>query len=253
MDILHYAILVLVGAAAGTINVLAGGGSLLTVPAMIFLDIPAPIANGTNRIAMAAQGISAFYTFFRKGFSDVKLSFTLSVSMLPGGIIGAHIGTHLEGVWFNRLLALIMVAVMLSMALKGNKPAPAVESAHQVVRIKRPVLTHILMFCVGFYGGIIHIGIGLLIIPILHRVAELDLVRVNMHKMTVIFPYSVAAIAIYATESGVLWVTGLTLALGNAFGGWLGAHLTMAKGERLVRITFNIVLAILIVKLLFFF
>ena len=75
MEYWQILLLLVVGIFAGWLNVLAGGGSLLTVPVMIFMDIPAPVANGTNRIAILAQNFTAVVTFFRKGFSDFKLSF----------------------------------------------------------------------------------------------------------------------------------------------------------------------------------
>ena len=88
--------------------------------------------------------------------------------------------------------------------------------------------------------------------PVLHRVAQLDLVEVNMHKMAIILPYSVLALVIFARETGVLWIAGLALAVGNAIGGWLGAHYAVKKGEKLIKVVFNLSLAALIIKLMFF-
>ncbi|MFT6051998.1 MAG: putative membrane protein YfcA, partial [Halioglobus sp.] len=90
------AVLVAVGAVAGFLNVLAGGGSLLTVPVMIFMGIPGPVANGTNRIAILAQNLSAITAFFNKGFSDFKLSLSLAACALPGAILGALLGVQLH-------------------------------------------------------------------------------------------------------------------------------------------------------------
>ena len=132
MDPLQLGLLAIVGIAAGFLNVMAGGGSLLTVPIMLFMDIPAPIANGTNRIAILAQNITAVITFFRRGFSEFKLSFSLTLISLPGAIAGALLGTQLEGEWFNRLVAVIMIAVMIIMALENKgqgKTSPSGLSA----------------------------------------------------------------------------------------------------------------------------
>ena len=108
-------LLVAVGIAAGFLNVMAGGGSLLTVPVMVFMGLPGPVANGTNRIAILAQNITAIATFARRGFKDFRLSLTLAACSLPGAIAGALLGVQFHGVWFNRALALIMVGVMLVM------------------------------------------------------------------------------------------------------------------------------------------
>ena len=71
-------VLILVGIVAGFVNVMAAGGSMISVPVMVFLGIPGPVANGTNRIAILAQNLTAVITFFRKGYSDFRLSLTLS-------------------------------------------------------------------------------------------------------------------------------------------------------------------------------
>ena len=239
------------GVGAGFINVLAGGGSLLTVPALVFMDVPGPMANGTNRIAIIAQAGAAIVAFFKRGYHDLKLSLTLAIALMPGAAVGAYFGTQIDGVWFNRLLACVMLIVMLIMLFEPKSKPKVVASGTRTSR-QRMVITHLLIGVIGFYGGLIHIGIGFLIMPVLHRVAQLDLVEVNMHKMAIILPYSVLALAIFARETGVLWVAGLALAVGNAVGGWLGVHYAVKKGEKLIKVVFNLSLAALIIKLMFF-
>ena len=251
MNFYDYALLAFVGVGAGFINVLAGGGSLLTVPALVFMDVPGPVANGTNRIAIIAQAGTAMFAFFKRGYHNIRLSLTLAAALMPGAAIGAYLGTDLDGVWFNRLLAAVMLAVMIIMLLEPkNKSAPSAELVP--ASRNRMIVVHLLIGAIGFYGGLIHIGIGFLIMPILHRVARLDLIEVNMHKMAIILPYSVLALWIFANETGVLWVAGIALAIGNSIGGWLGVHFAVKKGEKLIKLVFNLSLLALIIKLLFF-
>lgn len=250
MTLLEELLLFGVGLFAGYINVMAGGGSLLTVPAMLFMDLPAPVANGTNRIAILAQSLVSCAVFLRKGLSELKLSLTLGLAALPGALIGAMLGVRLEGVWFNRLLAVIMIAVMLFMLFERKTISKDINDAD--IRPRRVVLTHVLMLGVGFYGGIIQVGVGFIIMPILHRVMGLDLLRVNMHKIFLIVPFTVLSLIVFAGQAGVSWSAGLFLAVGNALGGWLGTHMMISKGEKLIKVIFNIVLAALIVKLIFF-
>ena len=242
-------LLTAIGVAAGFLNVMAGGGPLLTVPAMIFMGVPGPVANGTNRIAILAQNITAVTTFFSKGFADFKLSLTLAACAIPGAIAGALLGVQLEGDWFNRMLALIMLGVMLIMYLdKGNKAA---AENHQPSRAQL-VRGHLLMVGVGFWGGFIQIGVGFIIMPVLNRVMGLDLVRTNMHKVFIIACYTLVALIVFASQVEILWIVGAALALGNAIGGYLGAHFTVTRGERLIKFVLNLVLIVFIVKLLFF-
>ena len=250
IELWHAGLLFAVGIVAGFLNVMAGGGSLLTVPVMVFMGLPGPVANGTNRIAILAQNLTAIATFARDGFRDFRLSLSLAACAIPGAVAGAFLGVQLEGVWFNRALALIMLGVMLVMYFeKGTKVRP-----ENYQPTPRQLLTgHLLMIGVGFWGGIIQLGVGFIIMPVLNRVMGLDLVRTNMHKVFIIAVYTVVALLIFASQIELLWMVGLALAAGNSIGGYLGAHFTVKGGERLIRWVLNIVLFAFIIKLLFNF
>lgn len=247
-DLWQAGMLTAVGIVAGFLNVMAGGGSLLTVPVLVFMGLPGPVANGTNRIAILAQNLSAITAFFRRGFSDFRLSLSLAAFAIPGALVGALLGTGLEGVWFNRILALVMLGVMLIMHFdKGSTEHP---EDHQPTR-EQLIRGHLMMVGVGFWGGFIQIGVGFILMPVLNRAMGLDLVRTNMHKVFIIAVYTVVALAIFASQVEILWLVGLALALGNAIGGYLGAHFTVSKGESLIRVILNMVLIAFIIKLLF--
>lgn len=238
-----------VGFFAGWINVLAGGGSLFTVPAMIFLGLPGPVANGTNRIAIIAQNVTAVAAFRRKGFSDFRLSATLALAASAGAFVGALVGVKLEGAWFERTVALIMIAVMIVMAAGERKEAPAPDANGKARNV---LLGHILFVGAGFWGGFIQIGVGFLMMPILYRVMGLDLVRVNMHKVFVALVFSCVSLAVFAWQVPIAWEAGAALAVGNALGGWAGAHTAVVKGARFIKIAMFVMLAVMAAKLLFF-
>ncbi len=249
MDLWRELILAVVGIAAGFLNVMAGGGSLLVMPIMVLMGIPGPVANGTTRVAILAQNISATAGFRRKGYSNLRLSLTLAACALPGAVVGAWFGTQLEGVWFNRTLAGVMVVVLILMAT-GRRPSPTSDTPPTTRR--RLIIGHVLMVGAGLYGGFIQAGVGFILMAILHRVMGIDLVRVNMHKVFIVGVYTIAAIAIFAARGSVLWTTGLVLAAGMAMGGWIGSHVAVGRGERLIRIIFNVALVALAVRLLFY-
>ena len=247
-DLWQAVLLTAVGIVAGFLNVMAGGGSLLTVPVMVFMGLPGPVANGTNRIAILAQNLSAITAFFRRGFSDFRLSLSLAACAVPGAAAGALLGSKLDGDLFNQVLALVMIGVMLVMHFdKGSaqRPANYQPSRQQLVR------GHLLMVAAGFWGGFIQIGVGFILMPILNRAMGLDLVRTNMHKVFIVAVYSVVALAVFASRVELIWLVGLALALGNAIGGYLGAHFSVSRGEKLIRVILNIVLIAFIIKLLF--
>jgi hypothetical protein len=248
LEIWQILLLALVGVAAGWLNVMAGGGSLLTVPVMLFMGIPGPVANGTNRIAILAQNISAVTAFRRQGFSDFRLSLSLSAAASLGAWGGASVGVHLDGEWFDRVLALVMIGVMVLMATGHDRVKPTAAAAEP----RNLALGHLLMVGAGFWGGLIQIGVGFILMPILHRVLGLDLVRVNMHKVFIVLVYTVVALVVFAAQVELLWAVGAALALGNATGGWLGAHTTVKRGEILIRRVLYAALTVFIIRLLLF-
>ncbi|MCC6201616.1 MAG: sulfite exporter TauE/SafE family protein [Gammaproteobacteria bacterium] len=249
----HVALLFAAGIACGFLNVTAGGGSLITVPVLLFLGLPGPVANGTNRIAILAQNISAMIAFCRSGHAEFRLSLTLALATLPGSILGALAGTELEGVWFNRVVAAVMSVSLLAMATERrtprSAPAAAVAPVEGLSR-RRWWLGHAGMFLVGVWGGFIQIAVGLLMMPILHRVMGLSLVQTNMHKVFIILVYTCVALAIFAARVEIAWLVGLGLAAGNVVGGWLGARATIVHGERAIRAIFYCVAIAFVIKLL---
>ena len=240
-------LIIVAGVASGFLNVVAGGGSLLTVPVMVFLGMPGPVANGTNRIGILAQNITSVVAFARSGFKDFKLSLTLSACAIPGAVAGALLGVSLDGVWFNRALALIMVGVMVIMHFDRN---PTERKKDYQPTPRQLLYGHLLMVGVGFWGGFIQLGVGFIIMPVLNRVMGLDLVRTNMHKVFIVAVYTAIALAIFASQLELLWLIGIALAVGNSIGGYIGAHFAINKGEHMIRRVLNLVLIVFVIKLL---
>jgi uncharacterized membrane protein YfcA len=239
-------LLALIGAVAGFMNVMAGGGSLLTLPAMVLFGLPGPLANGTNRVAILIQNLSAISGFFKQGFSDFRLSLTLALCAFPGAMAGAMVGVRLQGDLFNRVLAAVMIGVMVLMARGSSRT----EVTTGPISRRRLLWAHVLMVGAGFYGGFIQAGVGFILMAILYRVLRLDLVRVNMHKVFIVAVYTIPALVVFALNGNVLWRTGLFLAAGNATGGWIASHVAVKKGERVIRVVLFLALTVMAVKLL---
>lgn len=236
-------LLAAVGVIAGFLNVIAGGGSLLVLPTLVFMGIDGAVANGTNRVAIIAQNIASVTGFSKQGYSDIKTSLTLSFCALPGAALGAYFGTRVSGELFERILGGLMVFLMVIMSRKSKKTGD--EGLPQ-----RTVLGHVLMVGIGFYGGFIQAGVGFFLMAVLNRVMGLDLVRVNMHKVFIVGVYTLVALAFFVSQGQVIWLIGIVLAVGNAIGGWLGAHFAVKKGERFIRVILNVVLIVMAIRLL---
>jgi len=256
MEIWYTLLLLVAGLISGFMNVLAGGGSLLVMPIMVLLlGMPGPVANGTNRVAILAQNVSAVAGFRKKGFSDWRLSLSLALCALPGAAVGAWYGTKLDGEWFNRVLSGVMIGVMIIMALKHRKSKQQPDDSPRDTAPKGPtrnqlIAGHVLIVLAGFYGGFIQAGVGFILMAILHQVMGLDLVRVNMHKVFIVAAYTIIALGFFAYSGNIMWTRGLILAVAMAVGGWAGSHFAVNKGEGVIRIALNIALTVLIIKLL---
>ena len=245
----EFAVLILAGFIGGLINVMAGGGSIITMPVMMFLGVPGPVANATNRIPVLAHNITAILTYLRHGIPQSWLILSLSLCAIPGAIVGSLISAQIPTHQFNLVLAMVMVVVMALM-LTG-KDTGSVKDQFNLSRI-RLVFGHLLMILAGFWGGFIQIGIGFVLLPILHRVLSLNLIETNIYKVFIILSYTVAALLIFENQLEILWWIGVVMAVGNAGGGWLGARLTLSRGERIIRPALVVAIGAMIVKLIWF-
>jgi uncharacterized membrane protein YfcA len=236
-----------VGLVAGVANVSAGGGSLLTVPMLIFTGLPGPVANGTNRIALIVQNLVAVRTFRGGGISERRRSLPLTLVALPGVALGAWVGVIIEDQLFRRLLGAVLL-VMLGFVLARPR---ARDRASRAARHPRAPTLLAFVF-IGFYSGFIQAGVGFLFIAVLVLVERLSLVRANAVKVTVILAFQLLALAIYAWGGKVAWLPGLVLAAGNGLGGWLGVRLSLSRGERYLRPAIAVCVVAFAIKLLLF-
>ena len=240
MNPLHILLLFGVGLVAGVLNVLAGGGSLLTLPVLLFLGLPAPMANGTNRIALLAQNVVAVSGFRRGGLLPMKLSLICIPPALLGSVVGARWAVEVSDEAFRTILGAVMIGVCVIMLIDPARRLDFDTKRLTPPRIAALVLTFLL---VGLYGGFIQAGVGFLIITglLLHG---LDLVRINAVKVFVVLAYTLTALAVFVWHGQVDWRLGLALAAGNALGGWLGTRLAITKGHAWIR---RLVLAVVVV------
>lgn len=243
MDFTHLALVLAAGAGAGFISTLAGGGSLLSMSALMLLGMDGATANGSNRVAVCAQNIAAITAFRRGGLTDFRLSLTLALCALPGAAAGAVFGARLAS-GYNYILAAVMIAVTILMAAPLGKTRGGADKPRNLV------LGHVLMLAAGAYGGFIQAGTGFILMPILHKAMGLDLVRTNMHKVFIVLVYTPVSLAVYALNGKVDWRAGAVLAVGMSIGGWAGAHLSLGKGEKLIRPVLYACLIAMAVRLL---
>jgi uncharacterized membrane protein YfcA len=224
------ALLVAGGFVSGVLNVIAGGGSFLTLPLLIFLGLPASEANATNRVGILTQNAGAVWSFQRHRVLHWHRAADAIVPALLGSAVGTWAALHVGDRDFRRILAIVMVAVTLWTLLDprtrgGDSPAES--------RMGRNALRAAFLV-VGLYGGFVQAGVGFLVLAVTTQ-AGLDLVRGNALKVLVILLLTALSLAIFAGAGKVHWLPGLVLGAGSLLGSLLGARLTVRKGHRWIR------------------
>ena len=248
-SITEIVVLIVVGFIAGWINTIAGGGSLLTLPVLIFLGLPPNIANGTNRIGVLFQNIFTSSGFKSKGIVTFPFSIYLGISALFGSILGAQIAIDIKGETFNKILAIVMVMVVAFMLYQHKtKKKITVEK----LTGKHLWLSIVLFFFVGIYGGFIQAGVGFIILLILSSVNNIPLVKSNAIKVIVALFFTVSAVIVFTYNDAINWKLGLLLAIGNGVGGWFASRWSVKKGDGIVRLFLIVMIVIMAIKLWFF-
>ena len=232
-NFLHVLLLFGTGIAAGFLNTVAFGGSLLALPVLIFLGLPTAVANGTNRIAIFCQNFSAIMGFRRKGVSDFNYSILLAIPAVIGAVIGATIAVDIKDAVFNLILAVVMITMLV---LTLINPTERLKDRIESKDTRSKIIAMVVFFFIGIYGGFIQAGVGLLVITALRLLTGIDLVRTNAIKVFVIFFYTVVALGIFIIKDKVNWYLGPTLAIGNACGAWLGSHWAVEKGDKWIKV-----------------
>ena len=215
-----------VGLVAATANVVAGGGSFLTLPVLLFLGLPATVANATNRVGVVTQTVTSAVAFHGYGLLPRHLVWRASLPAAAGAFFGAWAALQVGDLAFRRLLAVCMLALTL-LTFWRRTPAPADPTGTP----STPAWLAPAFFGVGLYGGFIQAGVGFLVLAITN-VLRIDLVRANALKNTVVLPLTVIALGLFASRGAIDWTLGLALAAGNMVGGLLGVRLALAAGHR---------------------
>jgi len=238
-------VLFFVGILAAFLNVTAGGGSSITVPALIFLGVDPTMANGTNRLGIVLQNASASVSFRNEKVYQTKYTIIYALLAIPGAILGSVYATEISDDAFKKALGIVLIGVIVTILLPKSKKV--LETG---LKNKYSWLIYPGFFILGFYGGFIQIGIGFLIIALIEKTIRIDLVKTNMHKTFVILSINIPALFIFIATGHMNWVLGIALAAGTTVGGWWAAKLTVRRGEKFIRFFFIAALVVISVKLL---
>lgn len=200
---------------AGVINTLAGGGSNLSLPALMMYGLPADIANATNRVGVLMQSVTAargFYKHDKIESSSVKDSFW---PLLMGGLVGAVAASYLNVELLKPVLLGTMIAVSLWVVLKSDTKRSENAKSRSCYDSKLALLT---TFAAGFYGGFIQAGVGFVLLATFAGVLNYDLLRANAMKVVATVIFTSIALLVFIFRDQIAWLPGLLLGVGSIVG-----------------------------------
>ncbi len=210
LDILQISVLLILGYIAGVINTLAGGGSNLTLPALMIMGMPADIANATNRVGVLFQtlwGTKGFHSHGELPLHDVKGIF---IPLTLGGIIGALAASYAPLLYLKPVLLITMISMSLIILLKPSIILPEPGTIPNTVA-KTPS-SWLMLFLSGLYGSFVQAGVGFVLIIALAGTLRYDLVKSNALKLLCTLGFTSIALVIFILRDQVAWVPGLILA-----------------------------------------
>jgi uncharacterized protein len=223
------ALLAAAGLAAGFVNTLAGGGSLLTVPLLTMLGLPGPVANGTNRVGVALGSATATWRLAAEGAPGLREATPLILPTALGALLGARLVVELPVEWFNRAFGVLML-VLLVPTLRGAQLATPPRPREPAP----PALRFLAFFAIGIYGGAFQAGVGVLLLSAL-SLAGNDLIRSTQIKTALNTCFTLLALPVFFWAGQIVWPEALALGLGFTAGGALGARAAVRGGARVIR------------------
>ena len=228
-EIVWYLILVVAGFIAGVVNTIAGGGSFLTLPALMLFGLDPKVANGTNRVAVLFSSGAAVATFHKHGHLDRKLANRLTLPTILGVPVGALFAIYLPSAAFEPVFGAIFLCMAIVLMLN---PKRIMETGSMTVGSDRSIWS--VFFGIGIYVGFIQAGMGILVLLAMSLLTTSDLVASNAVKNWIAFSVTLVATVVFAVYGLIDWLPGLVMAIGNLLGGFIGARLAIKKGNRLI-------------------
>lgn len=222
--------LVAVGVFAGVLNAMAGGGGFLTLPLMMALGLPAGVANGTMRVAVLFQSAVSVVMFHRKEVREYAVTAKLIVPIAAGSGVGAWLATLISNELLTPLFGVLLVAWAVILWLRPSSFDDRDEQP------RTPTLvTHLLGFLIGVYGGFMQAGVGFPLLALTVTHLYYSPVRANAIKVLITLGFTLVALPVFALAGKVAWIHGAALTLGTVVGAFIGTRWQLEKGSDVVR------------------
>ena len=232
MSLTEILILIVAGVFVGFINTLAGGGSIISLSVLMMLGLPPSVANGTNRIGIAIQTLTAVTSFKQQKVLPVKKSLLLAVPAVIGALAGSFIAVDINEDSFKKAIGVIMLVMLVFVLYNPKKYIYG-----NIDKTEKPLspYLYIIFFFIGLYGGFIHMGVGYFLLMGIVLGAGFDLVKANAVKVLIILTYTPFTLAVFILYGKINWWYGLTLAVGSLAGAFIASRLAVKRGVDFVK------------------
>jgi uncharacterized protein len=217
---------------AGFINTVAGSGSLITLPLLISIGLPANVANGTNRVGVLLQNIVGAESFRRRQVLDLRGAILLGIPAIAGSLIGAQIAVNLDEETMRRAIGVVMILMLFVILLRPNR---WLIGKLEVITGRPNWKQVIIFFAIGVYGGFIQAGVGIFLLAGLVLSVGYDLVRANAAKIVIVLLFTISSLVVFVRNDQVVWSVGLLLSVGSMVGAWVAARMAVQRGATWVR------------------
>lgn len=237
-------ILVAVAFIAGFIDAIAGGGGLLTIPALLMAGLPPHLVLGTNKLCATFGSATASFTFYRKGLFNPKKWRNGLIATAIGATLGALLAQRLPAEWLNQMLPVVVFACAVYL-LFGRTPQIS-ESSTAVIKTTRQWPQGLSL---GLYDGVAGPGTGAFWTVSTLLLYPLDLLRASGVARSMNFVSNAAALSMFIISGNVAWALGIGMGAALMLGAAVGAKVAIGGGNRLIRPVFILVVMTLAARL----
>lgn len=221
------------GLAAGAANAVAGGGSAISFPLLVFVGLPPIAANATNAVGLVPGGVTASWSYRDRLRSDDGLLRRLLLPSVLGGLLGAWLLIRLPAAWFDAVAPWLVLLAAGSVALEplarrrvgAGAPADAVADDRRAGRVRRKWRGGAAWLLVSLYGGYFGAGMGLFFLTTLGLLGVRDLQQANALKNLLSVVIKAAAVTYFIAMALPVWSFAAALMAGAAAGGWVAGRL----------------------------
>ena len=225
-----FLLLFLAGLLAGFIDAIAGGGGMVTIPAMLLAGIPPLQALGTNKLQSLFGSGSASWAYARHGHVDLRAQLPMVATAAAGAVLGAALATVAPTHWLQLALPFLLVGVALYFALK-----PDIGAVERQRRMEPRTFALTFVPAIGLYDGVFGPGTGSFLMLGFVGLAGFGLLRATAHTKFLNFGSNVGAFGVFLAHGAVLWKVGLAMGAGQFLGAQLGSRFAMRQGARLIK------------------